>query len=164
MGACIKPFCEAKWIGSIFESVNACVLMETHAHIHAWTNTLLPLPGWYHYPSVYPQFAISQPNWSHPINVFDLGGAYLSPSHPLSLFLFLHHTTSLSLLHHPHTTLSCQQIASVSQLLKYPAPLCSLPFSAVRSNYFYVLLKNFGSPACSNLPLTPLLSLYLTFL
>lgn len=92
-----------------------------------------------------------------------LRGAYLSKSHPLSISLF-HTIQYLSLSHHPHTTLSCQQIASVSKLLKYPAPLCSLAFSAVLSNYFYVLLKNSGSPARSNLLLTPLFSLYLTFL
>lgn len=38
----------------------------------------------------------------------------------------------------------------------------SFPFSVVLSSYFYALLKN--SPTCSNLPMTPLFRLHLTFL
>lgn len=90
------------------------------------------------------------------------GSLSISISPPQHL-LFFHTIQYPSLSHHPHTTLSCQQIASVSKLLKYPAPLCSSPFSALLSNYFYVLLKSADFPACSNLPLTPLFSLYLTF-
>lgn len=78
---------------------------------------------------------------------------------PPQFLSFSHHTISLS--HHPHTTLSCQEIVSVSKLLKHPAPHLHFPFRVVLSSYFYVLLEN--SPACSNLPLTPLFRLYLTF-
>lgn len=136
--------------------------METHVHTHARTHMLLPLPGSYHYPSLHPQFAISQPNRSHPINLFDFGAAYLSPSHLLSISPF--HTIQYLCL----TTLTqlspANKLYQFQKLLKYPAPLSSLPFSAVLSNYFYALLKNSDSPTFSNLPLTPLFSLYLTFL
>lgn len=82
-------------------------------HIHARTHTLLPLPGWYHYPSLYPQFAISQPNRSHPINVFDFGqpiNLHLTPS--ASLF-FTPYNISLCL-----TTLT--QLSPANKLHQFP--------------------------------------------
>lgn len=103
-GRASSPFCEAQWIGSIFECSTACAFMETHVHIHAWTHATLPLPSSDHYPSLHPQFAINLPNRSRPINLLDFRAAYLSPSHPLSFSPF-HTIQSLSVSPPSHNSL-----------------------------------------------------------
>lgn len=129
-------------------------------HVHAWTHAVLPLPGSDHYPSLHSQFAINLPDRSHPINLLDFGAAYLSPSHPLSSSPF--HTIQYLCL----TTLTqlspAKKFYQFQNYLNIHFPRLHFLLALIFQTIFYVLLKN--SPTCSNLPPTPLFSLYLIFL
>ena len=146
-GRVLKPLCEVRWIGSINESVNHCVVMDpgcTHTHTHTHTHTLCSLSRLISLPIITP------PIWHQPArsimadnSVSLRAGLSISISPPLisySLCISLFHTISpLSLSQPPHTTLSCLQTVSVSKLLKsyaYPILLCFL--ALLSQNYLSI--------------------------